>query len=371
MKTISVKKISHTNVIFSEKREADDNLTQSHTYSEFWQELIYLGVTKTIFLVYVVMFINQTVIANIFSVVFPLSIFFWGSLSFPRASKSFWIILIAYTQSIIFIKCIAHFDTLWDKNQTFLQVLGLNRKENFATYDLLLLLTLFLHRALLKKFGIWKTDIGFEFDEGSFELCSKDSKTETLIQQVKANQSLKEKIYQDAPFNKYKNESENQLLNQEHSHDEVLYRHEVNDSDNSIRQKTRKRNKLIKANESILIDAEGKLTIQLKQDDICMKLHTIKRKDAETEFSVKNVVIVEHKIEEMVIFSPAIIIMSLKKYVSLIKEILTGMVPKYRAQQRKSVDVYTFMFLLNFINFLVLLFGFSKFAVSLIGQISI
>ena len=90
----------------------------------------------------------------------------WGTLTFPRPSKTFWVTLIAYTQTVVLLKCLSQFEVLpWNQNnlpnQPFApaKILGIERKKGYATYDLILLLMIFVHRIILKSLGLWKSDV--------------------------------------------------------------------------------------------------------------------------------------------------------------------------------------------------------------------
>jgi piezo-type mechanosensitive ion channel component 1/2 len=91
----------------------------------------------------------------------------WGTLTFPRPSKTFWVTLIAYTQVVVLIKCACQFEAwFWNDsaippNQPFAaaRILGIERKKGYATYDLILLLVVFCHRIILKSLGLWKSEI--------------------------------------------------------------------------------------------------------------------------------------------------------------------------------------------------------------------
>lgn len=90
----------------------------------------------------------------------------WGTLTFPRPSKTFWITLIAYTQVVVLLKCISQFDSLWwneialTDNEPFAaaRIIGIEKKKGYATADLILLLVVFCHRFILKSLGLWKSD---------------------------------------------------------------------------------------------------------------------------------------------------------------------------------------------------------------------
>lgn len=50
------------------------------------------------FMCYFTIFIHQIKNASVLSTPLPLMVFFWGSLTVPRPSKTFWVTVIAYTE---------------------------------------------------------------------------------------------------------------------------------------------------------------------------------------------------------------------------------------------------------------------------------
>ena len=88
----------------------------------------------------------------------PISIFFWAMLS-SRPSRNYWITVITYTEAMVVIKYIFQFQFYpWNKDAetnedplSAVNIIGINQKENGASVaDLFLLLSLFLHRSILK-----------------------------------------------------------------------------------------------------------------------------------------------------------------------------------------------------------------------------
>lgn len=123
--------------------------------------IFYILVSRSEFLCYFVIFLNQIKNATFLSLPLPLMVFFWGALSIPRPSKTFWVTIIAYTEVIVLLKCLFQFqimpgkvgiqkETIWSSQTSNVvyptNMWGLHPQANYATFDLLLLLVVFFHR---------------------------------------------------------------------------------------------------------------------------------------------------------------------------------------------------------------------------------
>lgn len=113
--------------------------------------------SRSEFLCYSAMVINHLTSGTLLSMPLPLSIFLWAMLS-SRPSRNYWITVITYTEAMVVIKYIFQFQffpwtdsPLDDGPLKPVNIIGINRKENGASFaDLILLLSLFLHRSILK-----------------------------------------------------------------------------------------------------------------------------------------------------------------------------------------------------------------------------
>ena len=103
------------------------------------------------------MVINHLTSGTLLSMALPLSIFLWATLS-SRPSRNFWITVLTYTEAMIVVKYIFQFRFYpWSSDSSdtrpliAVNIIGIDRHEGGASVaDLFLLLSLFLHRSILK-----------------------------------------------------------------------------------------------------------------------------------------------------------------------------------------------------------------------------
>ncbi|XP_052818789.1 piezo-type mechanosensitive ion channel component 1-like isoform X1 [Mya arenaria] len=137
-------------------------------------------VARTEIMCYFLMILNHILSASLLSLPLPMFAFLWGMLSVPRPTKTFWITVITYTEAVVVVKYLFQFgfftwndkvpgsDPFWPP-----KILGIEQKDNFWVMDLILLLVLFLHRTILKRYGLWK-------DEEEPTIESKSSSTSSI-----------------------------------------------------------------------------------------------------------------------------------------------------------------------------------------------
>ncbi|KAG8265542.1 hypothetical protein J6590_092581 [Homalodisca vitripennis] len=155
--------------------------------------LWYAVISHSELVCYFMVFIHQMKSATLLSLPLPLMVFLWGTLTVPRPSKLFWVTIIAYTEVIVVIKSMFQFELLpWNQQAVadhvpFFppRIIGVERKPNYAAYDLLLLLIVFFHRSMLKSLGLWKTvdDVAKKMPEMSSPetTYTSDTKSDTQV----------------------------------------------------------------------------------------------------------------------------------------------------------------------------------------------
>ncbi|KAM3860328.1 piezo-type mechanosensitive ion channel component 2-like [Diretmus argenteus] len=113
---------------------------------------------------YLVIVLNHMVSASCLTLVLPVLVFLWAMLSVPRPSKTFWMTAIIYTEVTIVMKYFFQFGFFPFNQMLELErskpfhppnILGVEKKDGYVLYDLLQLLALFYHRAILKCHGLW------------------------------------------------------------------------------------------------------------------------------------------------------------------------------------------------------------------------
>ncbi|GFQ76286.1 piezo-type mechanosensitive ion channel component [Trichonephila clavata] len=141
-----------------------DGSKKHPTFMRFLVALYYAAISRSELLCYVVIIVNQMKSASILSLPLPLFAFLWGTLSVPRPTKAFWITIITYTEAIVVLKYLFQFyffpwnDSEPPPNNPFYPtiIFGIRKDDNYAGYDLAVLLVVFFHRFMLKSLGLWK-----------------------------------------------------------------------------------------------------------------------------------------------------------------------------------------------------------------------
>ncbi|CAF3646268.1 unnamed protein product [Rotaria sordida] len=141
------------------------DLSQRSRLYRLFDSLFYFAMSRSELLCYSTMVLNHLTSGTLLSMPLPLSIFLWATLS-HRPSRNYWITVLTYTEAMIVVKYIFQFQFYpWYANAAdvrplaAINIIGINRKENAASFvDLFLLLSLFLHRSILKQLGLWKAD---------------------------------------------------------------------------------------------------------------------------------------------------------------------------------------------------------------------
>jgi hypothetical protein len=137
-------------------------------------------------LCYSAMIINHLALGALLSMPLPLSIFLCGMLLTPQASRNYWERIFTYTLLMIIFKylfqIIFHVENAYEVDDDLLSVInliGFSVKEDAVSIvDLVLLLSLFLHRSILT---VSILSLGnFEFEFFFLAIWTLESRTRTI-----------------------------------------------------------------------------------------------------------------------------------------------------------------------------------------------
>ncbi|CAH0726071.1 unnamed protein product, partial [Brenthis ino] len=310
--------------------EQDDSMFK-HEKSPFVHlayALWYAVLAHTDIVCYIMVFINQIQSATILSIPLPLMVFLWGTLTIPRPTKTFWVTLIAYTEVIVLIKSMFQFEILpWNQmatpaNMPFTapRIIGIERKFNYALYDLLLLLIIFLHRFMLKSLGLWKESPPEVELREDMEYPLTPSDTQLLVE------GKGEEVGR-----KYLN-----------MHERFSPAHEVETNGTSETPK-----KTLELEEAPPPEDQEPGPSKAIDDD-----HYKVNDDQEP------IIAVTTTIENTYHHYPQVILLSVKRYLRPTRDFFQRMLAP---GARVTADIYAYMFLCDFFNFLVVIFGFAAF----------
>lgn len=180
----------------------------------------------------------------------------------------------------------------------------------------------------------------YEFEEGNFRLVETDEKTSELIQHVFSSSQIASEL-------------SDEIITSTASKSPLIDIHS-DDKDTA---------EMMSASEELIQNNDGQFCVTLRQGDTKMQLRPLSSADNLRAFPAAEVVRVEHEIEEPFDFFFPSILLSLKKHCYIVANLIELVRPK-RIASRKKVDVYSWIFLCEFVNFFVVLFGFTEFGVS-------
>nr|XP_026488209.1 piezo-type mechanosensitive ion channel component isoform X2 [Vanessa tameamea] len=294
--------------------------------------LWYAVLAHTDIVCYIMVFINQIQSATILSIPLPLMVFLWGTLTIPRPTKTFWVTLIAYTEVIVLIKSMFQFEILpWNQkaipaNMPFTapRIIGIERKFNYALYDLLLLLIIFLHRFMLKSLGLWKESTPEVELKEDMEYPLNPSDTQLLVEGRGEEVGRKYLEMHERPTPPEETET------------------------NDISETPKKTVELREPEQTEDHDIEQEPGPSKVIDDDHYKVND----DQEP------IIAVATTLEDTYSHYPQVIVLSVKRYLSPTRHFFQRMLAP---GARVTADIYAYMFLCDFFNFLVVIFGFAAF----------
>ncbi|CAI5447515.1 unnamed protein product [Caenorhabditis angaria] len=147
--------------------EAVSDWQQKSSIMRFVNAVVNCIGAHTDILCYFFSIMTQVMTGGLLTMPLPLMALFWGNLSNPRPSKFFWVTMITYTEFVIVIKFICQFQFFTFNSTEYItqnnlnpvsvdKVIGVSKRDYFALWDIILLFSLFFHRYMLRKLGLWK-----------------------------------------------------------------------------------------------------------------------------------------------------------------------------------------------------------------------
>ena len=158
--------VDYCRVIQQANREVDVHMNAQPRLKRLLSTIFYFMLSQSEMFCYFFMILNHLKSASLLSVALPLSVFLWAMLCIPRPTKTFWVACITYIELVVVLKYIFQFKVFaWNQGNNSaddesvkktLSLLGLEKNDKFAIYDLFSLLAIFLHRTILKRMGLWR-----------------------------------------------------------------------------------------------------------------------------------------------------------------------------------------------------------------------
>ncbi|XP_025986648.2 piezo-type mechanosensitive ion channel component isoform X3 [Solenopsis invicta] len=305
-------------------------------------------------LCYFMVFLHQIKNASVLSTPLPLMVFLWGSLTIPRPSKTFWVTLIAYTEVIVIIKCIFQLEVIpWNEkvpiNHPFYEprIIGVLKDPNYALWDLLLLLMLFFHRFMLKSMGQWTAASLKSRKVISSQLATVPSKQQPLDKQQEKKDKEQESQEQEGKEQKSKEQEDKEQESKEQESKEQESKEQEGkeqedgiqeESDSHIKEKEPEKQSLSALQVSANFDVAGNTDLFADDNKKLIAAEEEEHPESKSLTKTMNTAVIKHtapmKDFFMKIIDP------------------TG---------KEKTNVYAYMFLCDFFNFLLLIFGFSAF----------
>eukprot|EP01135_Chromosphaera_perkinsii_P000950 Nk52_evm48s153 gene=Nk52_evmTU48s153 len=131
---------------------------------KLWRSLKFAAYAQSSWICFIIMFLNCLVNANLLAVVYPVAMFTIVMPYRPNPPYALWISLIVYTEIVICVKYLFQF-SFWefndvDDNLSWVVLVGIEKHSGhsfmaYVTWDLWVLLSLFFHRWMMQRLGMW------------------------------------------------------------------------------------------------------------------------------------------------------------------------------------------------------------------------
>lgn len=230
---------------------------------------------------------------------------------------------------------------------------------------LILLISVLMHRRVLKNFGLWRKSKSDEDDSNFYNVVESDAKTSQIM---RLHQHLTVKDNEEDSDDDAIVKGSEELLIINDDDDMILYRHELTNSNDAetemvLRPRFRNRDEIFNATAKKIEDEyDGSTRYRVQQDGVDILLQPTKLTD---KTNIKKTLEVEEmSVEISIKYQLKLFFMTLRKYF-FIDDNLARLFESKPKFQRTQYDVYKFTFFCEILNFFVLLFGFTEFNVSI------
>ncbi|XP_034538347.1 piezo-type mechanosensitive ion channel component 1 [Notolabrus celidotus] len=328
---------------------------------------------------YLIIVLNNGVSASVISLVLPILVFLWAMLAVPRPTKRFWMTAIVYTEVMVVVKYLFQFGFFpWNsvhqmtlnEDKPFFppRILGLEKTDNYIKYDLLQLLILFFHRALLMRYGLWDHEGPLEEQTSQEESCNEEENSRQAKESRKKGGGGGDGIEKDAVDHVESSTDSTDATVQPHAAEPVPTESKdeeegLKDMSNlpsrTVEDKMEEGNELLE--EDLKKSSRARLRKKVKQpktqnskaedevtdEDPVKKKHKSKKREAASQ----RLMAIGKKIQHVTVSGVQSVYRPVQCF---FKGILQ---PEYRA----ATDVYAFMFLTDVIDFIIVIFGFWAF----------
>ncbi|KAJ7398927.1 Piezo-type mechanosensitive ion channel component 1 [Pitangus sulphuratus] len=308
---------------------------------------------------YFIIILNNIVSASIISLFLPILIFLWAMLSIPRPTKRFWMTAIIFTEVMVVVKYLFQFGFFpWNSYSTLLRnegkpffpprILGLEKSTRYLKYDLFQLLALFFHRSLLQTYGLWDCDeASISKKKMEAEWTEEEEKQEEAAPPavVVSEEGMEAPEEPGAPGSNVGLESEGDAMGQEEGSEAMELRY---------RKKTTQGRKTPEEGSTSSLFQQGWQHHSAGDPDcyMCLALVPAERTGESEESNA------QRKLKAFGLLVMCFFLTTAQNMYQPVRKFFKDIL---HTENRAATDVYAFMFLVDVVDFIIIVFGFWAF----------
>ncbi|XP_017671690.1 PREDICTED: piezo-type mechanosensitive ion channel component 1 isoform X1 [Lepidothrix coronata] len=315
---------------------------------------------------YFIIILNNIVSASIISLFLPILIFLWAMLSIPRPTKRFWMTAIIFTEVMLLVKYLFQFGFFpWNSYTTLLRnegkpffpprILGLEKSTRYLKYDLFQLLALFFHRSLLQGYGLW------DYDEDALSKMKMEAKWAEEEEKweeaappslMVSEEGMEAPEEPGAPDSNMRSESEGDAMEQEEGSEAMELR---------CRKKTTQGRKTPEEGSTSSLLSQGwqgwhrhSMALLDPNCSVCLaSLPGVGEKTGEAEETHA-----QRKLNAFGLWVKCFFLTTAQSMYQPVRKFFKDIL---HTENRAATDVYAFMFLVDVVDFIIIVFGFWAF----------